>query len=218
MTPVNILFGDLHHPVYKFFFERLDELPPNSSLKTELSDCVDGATLFLVSYSKILKPSDIEKYSNVIVLHASDLPSGRGWSPHVWSILSGHNKITVSAVSAAVEVDTGAVWSKISFVVKPTDLFHEINENLFRAELQLIQDVYSLIAGSKKPKEQDSKSLITSNYWPRRYPKDSEISINDTFRDAFNLLRVSDPDRFPVYFDYEGETFEILIRKREDHD
>ena len=33
MTPVNILFGDLHHPVYKFFFERLDELPPNSRVE-----------------------------------------------------------------------------------------------------------------------------------------------------------------------------------------
>ena len=47
-----------------------------------------------------------------LVLHASDLPDGRGWSPHVWDVISGKSSLTLSLINAEDSVDTGHIWKK----------------------------------------------------------------------------------------------------------
>ena len=51
-------------------------------------------------------------FQQCLVLHASDLPKNRGWSPHVWSILNGENDITLSLLEAEDKVDMGRIWKK----------------------------------------------------------------------------------------------------------
>ena len=81
------------------------------------SELAYGDILYLVSCSQLIGREDRGRYAHVLVLHASDLPEGRGWSPHVWDILAGKEELTLSLLTAEDSVDTGAIWSKRHFAV-----------------------------------------------------------------------------------------------------
>ena len=144
-----------------------------------------------------------------LVIHASDLPHGRGWSPHVWEIINGATDITLSLLEAEDKVDTGDIWKKTIVSIPKTALFDEINELIFNAELELM-DFAIANYNTIKPKKQ---SNIDSTYWPKRSPKDSEIDVNKAISEQFDLIRICDPDRFPVFFYKNGERFNITIKK-----
>ena len=67
--------------------------------------------------------------------HASDLPKGRGWSPHIWQVLEGKQEIRVSLLEAEDAVDSGAIWHQNKLVIPQSALWDEVNEALFDAEL-----------------------------------------------------------------------------------
>jgi len=49
---------------------------------------------------------------HTLVLHASALPKGRGWSPHIWGIVQRDDYITLSLIEAEEEIDTGRIWKQ----------------------------------------------------------------------------------------------------------
>ena len=61
--------------------------------------------------------------------------------------------------------------------------------------------------------ESKKQTNIDSTYWPKRSPKDSEIDINQTISEQFDLIRVCDPQRFPAYFYKDGVRFNVKIEK-----
>ena len=75
----------------------------------EKLDMSGGDLLFLVSCSSIVKKEERQSYKKALVIHASDLPRGRGWSPHVWEILDGGVDICVTLLEVEDKVDSGDV-------------------------------------------------------------------------------------------------------------
>lgn len=150
-------------------------------------------------------------FQHTLVLHASDLPQGKGWSPHVWSVVDSADQITLSLLEAEDLVDSGRIWQKETIELSGNELFDEINEKLFAAEIKLIE--YAL-ENNVKPQEQCPEQ---STYYKKRTPKDSEIDINASLESQFNLLRVCDPDRFPAFLERNGirDTLKIEVEKRE---
>ena len=71
-----------------------------------------GEILFLVSCNEIIGKDVRDRYMATLVIHASDLPKGRGWSPHIWQIIEGKKEIMVSLLEAEDAVDSGAIWAK----------------------------------------------------------------------------------------------------------
>ena len=167
-----------------------------------------GDILFLISCSERIGEGDRQKYRHVLVLHASDLPKGRGWSPHVWGILNGSENITLSLIDAAENIDTGDVWKKITLPVKKHALWNEINHILFQGELELmtwaIQNHANIV-----PEVQDVSE--TATYWPRRTAKDSRLAIEKSIKEQFDLLRICDPDRYPAYFEMHGRQYKLRL-------
>src|SRR5512134_780920 len=88
-------------------------------------DLTDGDILFLVSCSEIITSRERERYRAVLVLHASDLPQGKGWSPHIWSVIGGASEITLCLLEAADPVDSGRVWLKTRFALEGHELLPE---------------------------------------------------------------------------------------------
>jgi methionyl-tRNA formyltransferase len=170
--------------------------------------------LFLISCNEIISQSVRDAYKHCIVLHASDLPKGRGWSPYVWELLAGSETLTLSAISAEEGVDTGNIWDKTSIPVSKGDTFEEISDKLFTAEIQAVDSVIEKISRSEKPLPQDSTQSPT--YFPKRSPADSEIDPSQPLVSLFNQIRVCDPDRYPAYFHLHGHTYEINIKKKKD--
>ena len=167
-----------------------------------------GDILFLISCSERIGEAYRQKYRHVLVLHASDLPKGRGWSPHVWDIINGSEYITLSLIDAAENIDTGDVWKKITLPVKKHALWNEINHILFQGELELmtwaIQNYANVV-----PEVQDVSEIET--YWPRRTARDSRLEIEKSIKEQFDLLRICDPDRYPAYFEMHGRQYKLRL-------
>ncbi|HIL02952.1 MAG TPA: UDP-glucuronic acid dehydrogenase [Candidatus Thioglobus autotrophicus] len=207
---ISILITSKEHPVNTYVNKWVETNKSHQiSIVHSKEDLASGDILFLISCSDIVSKLERDKFKKTLIIHASDLPNGRGWSPHIWEIINGATDITLSLLEAEDEVDTGDIWKKISVPIPKTTLFDEINELIFDSELALMDfaiENYNTI----EPKKQ---SNIDSAYWPKRSPKDSLIDINKTLADQFDLIRVCDSKRFPAYFYKEGVKFNIVIEK-----
>ena len=172
-----------------------------------------GDLCFLISCTELVPNSVLRKYKNVLVIHASDLPQGRGWSPHIWDILNGNEKIVVSLLEAAEKVDCGDIWKKYSYKIPRYFLYNDIIAVVNKAHIDLM-DFAIKNFDNIKPKPQSKK--IKPSYYPKRFPKDSEICPSKSIKEQFNNLRVSDKNRFPSYFYLYGKKFKIYIEREDE--
>lgn len=138
------------------------------------------------------------------------MPEGRGHAPVIWQILEGKRQICVTMMDVEDKVDSGKIWLQEWFDVAPTDLYSEVNEKLFAAELKLM-DYAVANFDTVVPQEQRD---VEPTYYLRRTPAHSEVQVTSTIEEAFDLLRVCDPDRYPVYFNHLGETFTLKMEKK----
>ncbi len=141
------------------------------------------------------------------------MPEGRGWSPHIWDVVNGKDELTLSLLNANDKVDTGDIWQKRKIELNGTELFDEINDLLFKAELELIAWACESIDNTEAIKQSD---IVTSSitYHEKRTPKDSEIDMSKSLVSQFNLLRVCDPKRFPAFFYQQRSKVQDTNRER----
>lgn len=175
--------------------------------KSELSH---GDLLYLISCSEIVTEADRQPYSKTLVIHSSDLPRGRGWSPHIWQIIGGATVLTLTLLEAANKVDSGHIWTKLQVHVSKDALWDEINQTVFDAELKLMDFA---VENSIAIKPQVQSTFIEPTYHPKRKPADSKVDPAKSIEEQFNLIRVCDPVRFPAYFELHGHTYTIRLEK-----
>jgi methionyl-tRNA formyltransferase len=182
----------------------------NITIVRSRTELTSGDFLFLVSCNEIIRKEHRKNYRHTLVLHASDLPKGRGWSPHVWEIIQGGDAITLSILEAEDKVDTGHIWLKKQIPVSKTALWDEVNHLLFEAEIQLMNDVlerYDQI----KPYQQDAD--IEPTYHRKRTPEDSRVDPDSSIADQFDLIRMCDPDRYPAWIEIHGQKYKLILEK-----
>lgn len=164
-----------------------------------------GEFLFLLSCTEVVRPEVYLRFARACVIHESDLPNGRGWSPLAWQILEGKNEIVISAITCAEQVDRGDILAQRTLRLDGTELYDEINRKRNHIRRQLIMDV---IAKNPAPRAQAGEP----SYYKRRYPADSELDPSRSIEDQFDLLRICDP-RFPPFFKMRGCTYRVTVQK-----
>ena len=206
---ITILSSSENHPINDTLKSWIDRNLCNHQihLVRSTSDLVGGDILFLISCSEVIDYDARAKFKKALVIHASDLPKGRGWSPHIWEILNGAKYITVSLLEADDKVDSGDIWKKVRVNIPGTAMWQEINQLIFETELALmdfaIENMLEIV-----PYKQ---SIEMPSYWPKRKPEDSEIDISKSIEQQFNLLRVSDNARYPTFFYKNGKKFKLTM-------
>lgn len=211
---ISILCTDPNHPVIislKAWMDIISSKGHTATMVYDKAELQGGDILFLVSCSQIIRDTERQKFKATLVLHASDLPIGRGWSPHIWSILGGANQITVSLLEASEPIDSGAIWLKTKFTLDGHELLPEINAKLFAAELLLMTQAVEKFE-TIKPIVQVGEP---GPYMPKRSPADSQLDPHKTIAEQFDLLRVVDSQRHPAFFSYRGKRYWIQIEKAE---
>ena len=212
---ISILCSASEHPIVQNLRAWIDS---NSVLHViqlvdDSSDLVGGDLLFLVSCSEVLTQEVMVKYGKTLVIHASDLPVGRGWSPLVWQILAGQQEVVVTLLEAAEAVDAGDIWAQEVIQIPATALHDEINGILFKAELKLLD--YAVVnMESVAPRPQDPN--IKPTYFKKRTPALSELDAFRPIAEQFDLIRVCDPERYPAFFFYRGQKFRLTVEKVND--
>ena len=205
---IEILISDPNHPIMSYL-KNWKSRQENINIVHSSEDLTGGYILFLISCTEILRSEITKKYKHSLVLHASDLPKGRGWSPHVWSVLEGNNLLTLSLLEAHEKVDQGSIWLQEHIALEGHELYDEINDKLFQAEIKLMTEAIDK-ANVITPK---SQAGLESNYYPKRTPDDSRLNVHQSLIDQFNLLRISDKNRYPAFFEHLGHKYIVRIEK-----
>jgi methionyl-tRNA formyltransferase len=208
---VSIVCSNDRHPVYPKLVDwaRARAAHHQVELVDSSAKLTGGDILFLISCAEFIGPGVRARYRHTLVVHASALPQGRGWSPHVWQILEGKHTIPVSLLEAEDKIDSGRIWSERTFELEGHELFDEINAKLFAATLDLM-DFALANASTVVPRDQGS---ATPTYYRKRTPDDSRLDPNKSIAEQFDLLRVADPDRFPCFIDHRGRRYRVILQK-----
>ena len=84
--------------------------------------------VFILSYHKILEKHFLDKHQHNLVIHASALPKGKGWSPLFWQVLEGKRAIVFSLFAASVDVDSGEIYLQKTLHLSGVELYEELRE------------------------------------------------------------------------------------------
>lgn len=212
---ITLLCSDETHPVNAYLKDWManDGQKYTVELVRKKSEANGGDILFLISCTEIIAEQDRARYRACLVLHASDLPNGRGWSPHIWELSQGAEGITLCLLEAEGKVDSGRIWQRTYIPVPKHALWDEINHLLFKEEVLLIQFAVENI-NTVAPCSQAAEAHAT--YYPRRTPQNSEIDAGKSISEQFDLIRVCDPNRFPAHFCHLGQRYLLKLEKFND--
>lgn len=173
-------------------------------------DLPGGECAFFLSVEGIVKPEFLKRNAHNIVIHASAVPEGKGWSPMTWQVLEGRSDITVSLFEAAARVDSGDVYDREVIHLDGSELIDELREKEAAAIIAL-----ALRFVDSYPPKDGERQEGKETFYRRRGPEDSELDPNKTLAEQFDLLRVVDNERYPAFFKHRGHTYIVKILKKE---
>lgn len=165
---------------------------------------------FYLSYGRIVDASILGRHKNNLVVHASDLPKGRGWSPLTWQILEGKKRIPITLFEAAEAVDSGLIYKQVEMVFSGLELIDELRGAVSQATQTLCRYFmreYPGVVSTGTPQ------MGEPTFYVRRRPRDSRIDIDRPLREQFNLLRTVDSENYPAWFEFENKRFALKLEK-----
>jgi methionyl-tRNA formyltransferase len=168
-----------------------------------------GDIMFALHYPALIKPELLLMHKANIVIHAADLPKGRGRSPIHWEVEAGSNSIVLSLFEMGDQADNGPVYLKSKLVLDGTELLDEIREKVIRAEVDMV-DAFLSCWPSIKPDVQQGEP----SYYPKRTRENQRLDVNMTIAEQFNKMRVADNELYPLWFEHQGATYSLKIFKQ----
>ena len=164
--------------------------------------------VFVLGYTKILKGEILYSNKLLLVVHESDLPKGRGFAPVRWQIFEGKADITVCLLEISDEVDAGNIFGKMILSLDGSELYEEIRKKQATVTFELISRFLE-----KYPNIQFESQRGKPTFYRRRNPSDSQLDIDETIRNQFNLLRICNNSDWPAFFELDGVRYTIKIDK-----
>lgn len=166
----------------------------------------DYALIVPWCYRKVIKGA--MRIGNVVVMHSSDLPEGRGWAPIYYAFSERKTEYVISGIFAADEVDTGDVIIRARFAIKAdyTAPFIRALDN--EISLMLIRKILDQWPDSSPV---GMRQAGFSTFRPRRHPADNEIELGARLIDLLPHLRGVESGG-PAFFLHEGVKYLIEIR------
>lgn len=187
----------------------LSQLGYNTTFINDKESIRKGDVCFLLSCTKILPETFLKLNKYNIVVHASDLPEGKGFSPMQWQILEGRECITLTLFNAVKELDAGDYFLKEKLCFDGHELLDELHkkmgEKINEMCLKFIKYIKEL-----EPVKQTGQST----FYPKRTSQDDRVDPNKTILELFNHFRIANNIDYPLYFEYKGFKYNIKIEKR----
>jgi methionyl-tRNA formyltransferase len=175
---------------------------------SEIRDC---DIVFVLGYTKILKADFLEANRLPLVIHESDLPQGKGFSPVQWQILEGKNEIPVCLIHATADLDAGDILERAFIHLQGHELFAEIRRKQAETTLLLMERVLK-----KYPRISGIPQTGKASTYRRRTRKDDRLDVHKTIAEQFNALRIADNKRYPAFFEHNGHTYYLKIYRNPD--
>lgn len=196
-------------PGSRLLVEKLRADGFDAELVHDLASARDSTVAVFLSCERIIRSHERVRFQHNLVVHASDLPRGRGWSPLTWQVLDGASEIVVTLFEAVDEVDAGPIYAQLRLPLGGHELIDELRTLVDQATATLIMQF-----AHDWPNVQARPQVGDPTFFPRRRPVDSKLDPEKPLLESFNLLRVVDNHRYPAYFEHAGHIYELRITKR----
>ena len=167
-----------------------------------------GEIGFYLGCVKITPPEVLARNKKNLVIHASELPKGRGFSPLTWQIIDGINTIPVCLLEADERVDEGAIVYREYIKFDGSEVLGELHTKLGAMHVSLAG---RYLAAPTLPTGHDQVGEAT--YHERRRPDDSRLAPDKSIAEQFDLLRTVHNDKYPAFFDFRGCRYVLKIEK-----
>lgn len=192
------------------YAEELNKKIKNSTLFFNDEDIKENYdVIFILSYHQIIKKEYLDKNKHNIVIHASNLPEGKGWAPMFWQILEGKNEIVFSMFEASVGVDDGDIYMKKQLILTGCELNEELRDKQAKFTIKMCLEFLNNYDKYKLAVEQTG----IESFYQKRAAKDSELDINKSINEQFNLLRIVDNENYPAFFYKDNKKYILKIEE-----
>ena len=125
-----------------------------------------------------------------------------------FKVLNDKNELYFTLFEANEKIDDGKIYYKENVQLSGNELGQDLREIQAEKTYELI-----LRYVNEYPNVEGVEQNGDATYFPRRYPKDSELNINESLKSQFNLLRVVDNENYPAFFVIDGITTTIELHK-----
>jgi methionyl-tRNA formyltransferase len=200
-------------PFAETLVARINEGGDRAALCRNHDAIAKGSVAFYLGCVKITPSAVLARNRKNIIVHASDLPKGKGFSPLTWQILNGFNEIPVCLFEAVEAVDAGPVVYREKLRYEGHELIDELRDVLGRAQTDLCLRYLAEV----EPPEGTVQSGEGSIY-NRRQMEDSRLDPHRSLAEQFDLLRTVDNDKYPAFFDLRGHRYRIAIEKMDEEE
>ena len=192
---------------YNFILsDKLKQLGHDVRLINSKDELTNGDIAFFFSVFELVSEDKLKLNRNNIIIHESDLPAGKGWSPASWQIIEGVDRIVLTAFEAISTVDSGDIYFKEAILLDGTELAEQWRRKIALKKiemcLRLVENYPQL-----KPVPQQGKE----SFYRKRTMYDSKLNPNKTIAEQFNLLRIVDNDLYPAFFFHNGKKYLLKI-------
>lgn len=129
----------------------------------------------ILSCSELIPRVDLKRNRHNLVVHASRLPQGKGWSPMTWQILEGADHFPVTLFEAVAAVDAGPIYLQREMHFDGTELVDDLRRIMGEAIVALCLEFverYPAVLAEARPQAGDE------SFYPRRRPEDSRLDID----------------------------------------
>ena len=168
----------------------------------------EGSVAFYLGCVKITPPDVLARHRYNLVVHASALPKGKGFSPIKWQLVEGINTIPVCLFEAVEALDAGPIYYQENLVLEGHELMGEIQPRL----AALTRELCLRFLNEPVPPEGTPQEGEETRY-ARRNNESQRIDPHRPLADQFNILRAVENDRFPAFFDLNGHRYRLLVDK-----
>lgn len=189
--------------------EKFLNLGHNSVFIHEKEKIRNGDICFLLSCTKILPEKYLKLNKYNIVIHASDLPQGKGFSPLQWQILKGKDCITLTLFNAVKDLDAGDYFLKEKICFEGHELLDEL-QNKMGVKINQMAERFIQNLNNFKPLKQKGES----SFYPRRTQNDDKLDPQKSIIELFNHFRIANNNDYPLFFEYKGFKYNLKIEKR----
>ncbi len=172
------------------------------------NDIKQGDVCFFLGCTKIVSTDILTRNQYNLIVHESDLPQGKGFAPMTWQILSGKKSIPVCLIEASEKVDSGKIWLKENIELNGSELHDEWRDKQGKITIKLAKDFIEKFH-QLTVEEQDGEN----SFYSKRSAKDSQLDLNKTLAEQFNLLRVVSNTDYPAFFIKDGIKYKLEISR-----
>jgi len=142
-----------------------------------------------------------------IVVHESALPEGKGWAPLFWQVLEGKIDIPFTMFEASDGIDNGPIY--FQEILSLTG--YELNDELREKQAGLITKMCLSFVENYSKYLPAVPQNGTESFYRKRSPADSQLDVNKTIKEQFNLLRVVNNQDYPAFFEIRGKKYKLTI-------